>query len=337
MRPLRIFPFLSTATCILLAIAANGWTPQPLQGQAQEAAKYTAEEYKAYQEATNEKDPAKKVALIVQFLKDRPQSTLREHVVAAYQAQMNELQSAQKWTELITSGESFLAAVPDDIFSISMLATGFQQTKNNKQFVVYGEKVFEKSPQGNTAYYLAKAYLALENTPKFLHWGEKTVEFFPDNHEILLELTKKFAAAKKGAQASKYGRQCVKAFQSAKKPDGVEDKDWKSYTSNSLASCHAVVGTVAFEQQDYGSAVANLESSLRYYGRNDIAFFHLAMSYWQQQKVDLAMKNFAKAYLLNGGTSRAAKQHLDNLYKSTHQNTLVGLERVIDKAKEELR
>ena len=49
------------------------------------------------------------------------------------------------------------------------------------------------------------------------------------------------------------------------------------------------------------------------------------------------MKNFAKAYLLKGNTSKAAKQYLDNLYKSSHQNTLVGLERVIAKAQEELQ
>jgi len=303
----------------------------------QEQPKYTAEEYKAFQEATTETDPAKKIALIVQFLKDRPQSALRQHVIAAYQAQMNEFQSGKKWSDVISAGDSFLAAVPDDIFTIALLATAYQQTKDLKKFVVYGEKVFEKNPQGNTAYYLAKAYLDLDNNPKFLYWGEKTAQFFPDNHEILIELTKKFAAAKKNAQAAKYGRQCVKALQSAKKPDGTSDKDWKAYTSNSLASCHAVVGTAAHEQGDWATAVSNLESSLKYYGHNDIAYYYLALSYWQLQKVDLAMKNFAKAYLLKGNTSKAAKQYLDNLYKSSHQNTLVGLERVIAKAQEELQ
>jgi len=319
---------------VLCVEAGLGQAQEPPK---QEQPKYTAEEYKAFQEATTETDPAKKIALIVQFLKDRPQSALRQHVIAAYQAQMNEFQSGKKWSDVISAGDSFLAAVPDDIFTIALLATAYQQTKDLKKFVVYGEKVFEKNPQGNTAYYLAKAYLDLDNNPKFLYWGEKTAQFFPDNHEILIELTKKFAAAKKNAQAAKYGRQCVKALQSAKKPDGTSDKDWKAYTSNSLASCHAVVGTAAHEQGDWATAVSNLESSLKYYGHNDIAYYYLALSYWQLQKVDLAMKNFAKAYLLKGNTSKAAKQYLDNLYKSSHQNTLVGLERVIAKAQEELQ
>lgn len=330
-------PFSMSVPALFLLWGLGGPLAAGGPAQAQEPPKYTAEEYKAYQAATSEADAAKKVALIVQFLQDRPQSTLRDHVIAAYQGVMNDYQAKQSWAPMISAGESFLKAAPDDIFTVSMLATAHQQTKGLKQFVVYGEKVFESNPQGNTAYYLAKAYLDLKNPAKFFEWGEKTVEFFPDNHEILLELTKQSAASKRNAQAAKYGRQAIKVLQSTGKPEGVADKDWKSYTTNGLATCYAIVGTVAFEQKDYGSAISNLESSLRYYSRNDIAYYHLAMSYWQQQKVDFAMKNFAKAYLLNGGTSRAAKQYLDNLYKSTHQNSLVGVERVIAKAKEELR
>jgi hypothetical protein len=48
------------------------------------------------------------------------------------------------------------------------------------------------------------------------------------------------------------------------------------------------------------------------------------------------MKNFAKAYLLGGSTSKPAKQYLDNLYKQTHRNSLVGEERIIEVAKAEL-
>jgi len=304
----------------------------------QEQPKYTAEEYKAFQEATTETDPAKKIALIVQFLKDRPQSTLRQHVIAAYQMQMNEFQSGKKWADLISGGENFRTAVPDDIFTASMLATGYQETKNLKQFVIYGEKVFEKDPtKGNTAYYLAKAYLDLKNDPKFLYWGEKTVAILPENHEILLELTKKFAEAKKNAQASKYGRMCIKAMQAATKPDGVPEKTWKDYNTHVFATCHYVVGHIAFEQQDYNAAITSLENSLKHYGKNDRAYYYLGQAYWQQAKIDLAMKSFAKAFLLQGPTSAPSKQHLDNLYKTTHQNSLVGLERVIEKAKEELR
>ena len=336
----------SLSTMILSLLAAGGVmssqetlfaqaqeAPKP---QAQEAPKYTAEEYKAYQELTNETDPTKKMDLIVKFLQDRPQSTLREHAIAGYQTLMNQYQSGEKWAEMVSTGERYLAIAPDDIFTVSMLTTAYQKTGNLQKFAAFAEKVFEKNPSPNTAYYLAKAYLDLKNTPKFIQWGEKTVELIPDNHEIILELTKQFGAAEKNTQAAKYARLCVKAIQSATRPEAASEKVWKDYTTNALATCYNVIGQVAYKQQDYATSIANLENSLRYYGRNDFAYYHLAHSYWQQGKVDIAMKNFAKAYLLKTRISPTAKQHLDNLYKSTHQNSLVGQERVIEKARQEL-
>jgi predicted Zn-dependent protease len=121
------------------------------------------------------------------------------------------------------------------------------------------------------------------------------------------------------------------------KPEGIDDKAWKDYVTGGLATSYAIVGNVAYEQKDYTNAISNLENSLKHYKRNGLAYYYLGMSYWQQNKVDMAMLDLAKAYLLGGTSAAAAKQYLDNLYKSTHQQTLVGQERVIAKAKEELK
>ncbi len=319
----------------ILAVVLSGTLA--FAARAQEQAQYTAEEYKAYQAVTAETDPAKKAALVVAFLKERPESTLRPHVLGDYQKMMQELDKNGNSAAVIAAGEQFITAVPDDILTISLLATAYQKTKNNAKFVVYGEKVFEASPNGNIAYYLAKAYLEMKNDAKFAVWGEKTIGFMPDNYEILFELTKYSGEARRFPQAIKYGRMCLKAFQSATKPEAMSDKDWKAFSTNLYASCYYIVGSSAFETKDYTTTVTNLENSLKYYFRNEFAYYKLAQAYWQQNRIDLAMKNFAKAYLLNGQTSRPARQYLDQLYKSTHQQSLVGIERVIDKAKEELK
>ena len=303
---------------------------------AQEQPKYTAEEYKAYQAVTAETDPVKKTALVIAFLKDRPQSTLRPHVIADYQKMMQELQKNGNWAAIIAAGEQFITVVPDDLLTISLLATAYQKTKNNEKFVTYGEKVFDANPNGNIAYYLAKAYLDMKNSAGFVKWGEKTVEFMPDNYEILLELTKNFGESRHYAQAIKYGKMCLKAFQPATKPEAMSEKDWKAFSTHLNATCYFIVGNSAFEMKEYATAIANLESSLKYFLKNETAYYKLAQAYWQQNRIDLAMKNFAKAYLLNGSYSRAARQYLDQLYKSTHQMSLAGEERVIAKAKEEL-
>ncbi len=330
------FSLVSKKISCLSALAILIAAPLRLPGQEQEA-KYTVEEYKAYQDVAAEKSPAKKTALVVTFLKTYPKSALKPNVVAAYQGVMNDLQGAKEWQDMITLGKQYMTVAPDDIFTISMLATAYQQSKNYAQFVAFGEKAFAQRATPNLAYYLAKAYLEMNDNPKFLQWGEKTAQLMPDNHEILLELTRRFGAIQSNAQASKYAKLAIKAMQGAKKPEGTPDETWRSYQTNLYGICYAVIGNVASGNRDYNTAVTNLESSLKYFKLNELVYYNLGLSYWQLNKIDLAMLNLAKAYVLNKSTSRAAKQHLDNLYKSTHQQSLAGEERIVARAQAELK
>jgi tetratricopeptide (TPR) repeat protein len=314
---------ISKVLCGFLLLPSCIYLPATLRAQEKEA-QYTAEEYKAYQDIAAENESSKKIGLIVKFMQDYPKSSLQQHVMAAYQGMMGGLQSSQ----LVSCGEQFLKVMPGDAYTFSMLATGYQRTNNLKQFVVFGERAFEKKPDGNLAYYMAKAYKDMQDDAKYIQWGEKALNLLPDNHELLLDMAKSFA---------KYAKQGIKVLTTIGKPDGVEEKAWKEYTSNGLANFYAIVGNVAYEAKDYATAVSNLENSVKYFKRNGLAYYYLGLSYWQQNKVDMAMLDLAKAYLLGGGSAAAAKQHLDNLYKSTHQQTLIGQERVINKAKEELK
>ncbi len=330
------FSLISKRTCCLLFTAVLVLAPMKLPGQEQEA-KYTVEEYKAYQDIAAETSAAKKTGLVVTFLKTYPQSALKPNVVAAYQGMMNGLQGAKNWQEMITLGKQFLSVAPDDIYTISMVATAYQQSKNYPQFVAFGEKAFAHKATPNLAYYLAKAYLEMGDNAKFLQWGEKTAQLMPDNHEILLELTRRFGAIQNNAQAAKYARLAIKAMQNAKMPEGTPEATWRAYQSNLYGICYAVIGNVASENRDYNTAVTNLENSLKYFKLNELVYYNLGLSYWQLNKIDLAMLNLAKAYVLQKSTSKAAKQHLDNLYKSTHQQSLVGQERIIARAQAELK
>ena len=324
----KTFAFLAVAIMLI----ALGNLP------AQEGAtNYTEQEYKAFQDISAEASPAKKTNLVISFLKTYPKSALRSNVVAAYQGMINELRTGQKWQEIITYGQQYQAFAPDDAYTISVLATAYQESKNYKQFVVFGEKAYASKPSATLAYYIAKAYLELNDNAKFLQWGEKTVAQMPDNYEILFELTRRFGAVQNNAQASKYAKMAVKAMQEAKMPQGTSADSWKSYQTNVFATCYTVIGIVAFENRDYNGAVSNLENSIKFYKGNDQAYYNLGMAYWQLSKIDMAMLNLAKAYVMNRTTSRVAKQNLDNLYKSTHQQSLAGEERIIARAQAELK
>jgi tetratricopeptide (TPR) repeat protein len=297
---------------------------------------YTQEEYDAYQAVANEANGGKKIDLAVAFLKQYPKSTLRTHVVAEAQTVMSGLYQAKNWQSVIRQGKKIQAVDSENSIVIQMLADAYQQTKNYRQFVAFGERAYKVNPSGNMAYYLAKAYLELGNGAKFFQWGDRAVAKLPDNHEILLELTKQASGSGRNQTAAKYGAQCLKAMGGSEKPATTADADWKKYSDHVYATCYYVVGHNSFEQQKYTQAVTNLENSVKYYKNNENAYYFLGQSYWQTRKTDLAMKNFAKAYILNGRTATAAKQQLENLYKQTHRGSLAGIERVIDRAKAEL-
>jgi tetratricopeptide (TPR) repeat protein len=316
---------------ISIALVVCVWTPSLA------AQEYSPEEYKAYQDITAETDAAKKVAMVVKFIRENPKSTLRQHVGAAYLNTLNGLQKAGAWNQVINLGEQYVAVVPDDQFTLSALVTAYQQTKAYPKFVAFGEKVYAKNPSGNLAYYLAKAYQEMGNDAKFLTWGERAVASMPDNHEILVELARRYGVAKRNAEAAKYSGMCVKAMTGAKKPEETADDLWNRYRTSTLATCYAIAGNVAYERNDYANAISNLENSVKHFKRNDLAYYYLGLSYWQQNRIDIAMLNLAKAYLLKGNASASAKQHLDNLYKSTHGQSLVGQDKVLARAAQDLK
>ena len=100
-----------------------------------------------------------------------------------------------------------------------------------------------------------------------------------DNHEMMLEMTKQYADARKFTQAIKTGRQCLKVVQGAAKPESTPEKTWKDYVTNVNATCYYVIGHSSEELKDYPNAVTNLETSVKYYKRNEMAYYRMAESY----------------------------------------------------------
>jgi hypothetical protein len=304
--------------------------------RAQENPPYTMEEYNAYQAITGEADPAKKMDLLTQFFKTYPKSTLKPNIASDVQETLKNLRDAKKWTQVIALGKLFLSFSPDDAYTVALVAEGYSETKNFQQFVIFGDATYKTNPSGNLAYAMAKAYKELGNNEKFLEWGAKTVAAFPDNYEILLEMALIYDANQRTAESDKYAKQCLKVMQTAKKPGQMADKDWTDYARRAFQACYLIIGNNSYQRQEYLVAIPNLENSLKYNSRFDMAYYWLGQCYWQTRQPALAMKNFAKASLLGGRSSTSAKQQLETLYKQTHQNSLVGLDKVIAVAKAEL-
>lgn len=298
---------------------------------------YSPEEYSAYQAITGEADPTKKMELILNFFKTYPKSSLTPHVTSDFNTTLKNLQDAHKWSQSITVGRQFLTVVPDDAYTIALVATAYAETKDYRNFVVFGEEIYKKNPSGNLAYSIAKAYQSLGNNSKLAEWAEKTVAKLPENHEMMLELAKIYVDANRGAEADKYAKQCLKVVQAAAKPEQSNEKDWTAYKNYAQMMCYYIIGKVAYDRQSWAQAVTNLELHLKFNARNDMAYYYLGQSYWQTRNASMALKNFAKASLLGGNAAGPAKLQLENMWKASHQGSLAGLDKVIAAAKAELQ
>jgi tetratricopeptide (TPR) repeat protein len=270
-------------------------------------------------------------------IKTYPKSTLRQFIASDFEGALKSLQDVKKWPQIATLGRQFLAVFPDDAYAIALVTTAYEETKNYTQLAAFAEEMYKTKPSNELAYTIARAYRSLNNTPKLIQWAERVVSQDTDNYEMFFELARSYGDTERNVEAEKYARLCLKSIQAAAKPEGTPDKTWSDYVSQIQMACYFIVGNAAFKKSDYPNAISNLESSLKYNPRNGMACYFLGQSYWQSQKIDLALKNFAKASILGGATAQPAKQYLENLYRQTHRNSLVGLEKVIAAAKAEIK
>jgi tetratricopeptide (TPR) repeat protein len=324
--------YISKTLLSILFIAGMVLTPVKIWAQ-----EPTEEEYKALMDLQAEKDAAKKADMIFIFLKDKPKSSYRPNIVAEYQKIMDQLGDEKNWNRIISLGERFIDLAPNDDFTERYLSAAYSATNNNKGFVTFAEKAYAQKPSAAFAMEIAKAYQKLGNDAKYSQWKEKVLAQDPENIEILIDMVQRYQASNQTAQALKYAKMCLTALPAAKKPDGIDAQKWKNQTDAGYAVAYGVIGANAYQNQKYTEAITNLSNAVRYYKNMDQAYYTMGMSYWQQNKLDPAMLNFAKAYLLKGSISASAKKYLDQLWSSSHRNSLAGEERVIERARQDLK
>jgi tetratricopeptide (TPR) repeat protein len=297
---------------------------------------YTEEDYKVFQDAQAEKDMSKKVDTIVSFLKEKPKNGLRKNMIPEYQKVIVELKNEKKWAQIVTFGEKFLAVVPGDDFTENALAAAYSETGNYAKFAFYAEKAYATKPSPELAMEIAKAYQKTGNEAKALQWKEKVLASNPNNIDVLIETMKKHMANQNTVQAVKYAQQCLQALPNAQKPAGADAQNWKNTTDNAYAIAYGVIGEDAFKHNKFAEAIKNLENAVKYYKRYDGAYYALGMSYWQSRKLDAAMLNFAKAYVIKGAAANSAKQQLDKIFASSKVSP-AAQQRLFERAQQDLK
>jgi len=338
-------PFLFTALCIpTLWAQAAAQPPAGQQKKDEVDTPYTEEEYAAYEKAVNEPDLAKRKLLIVQFMEANPKSALLSYVIPIYQQLMQQLMKnaleGKKFQDLAATAEEYLKGYPNDLYATAMAAEGYRELKNYPKFIDYGQKVFLVKPDPTIAYFLTFAFETNKDNARFMEWAQKTLNLAPDNIayslEFLPKMSKFYMDQKQLDRAAPLQQKLLPLLDKAVKPATTSDAEWKTYLSQEKGRAWQVIGEFQFQKDKFPEAIASYQKAATYIKKNDIAYFRIGMCYWKLNDPDNAIESFARAYVIEGEIAKSAYEYLEKLYKSIHNNSTVGINKVIDQAKKEI-
>lgn len=294
------------------------------------------EEFELYEKASQEKDLAAKQKLLLEAVQKHPKSTLDPNISYEYAKIYADLRAKGSWQQMADAAEKYLQHRPSDQISIAAASESYQKLGNPQKLVAFGTKLYSTAPSTGTAYFVAKAYQALEDGPNFLKWAERTLKHDPNNLEMLVEVTTVYWRMQNLPQAATSAQQILQALQTAKKPGELTVEQWSAKVNQVRAFAYGAIGEAAYAKNDVGGALKNLEAAVKANKRYDFAYYRLGFLYWKAGRIDEACMSFAKAFVLEGASSPDARNQLYNLYQTTRGNTK-GVTPIIQQARESLK
>jgi tetratricopeptide (TPR) repeat protein len=305
--------------------------------QKQDETPYTEEEFNAYEAATKEPDLAKRPVLLIAFMDKYPKSTLQVYIVNAYESLMAQYYEQHDYKTLEPLAEQWLKYKPDDLKTLLYITDSAQKLGQDAKVLEYGQKVYAAAPSAQLASLIYQTYEKMGDQAKREEWALKLMALpeYNDNFELRMLFVAKHAEKKELAKAADYAQQALKALALAKKPDAISQADWVKRTNSIEHACYDIIGNNYDQQRKWDEAIQAFEKALKV-ELYDGGYYHIGYAQWQQGDVDSAILSFAKAEYLDGEFKAQATKHLEDLYRSQHNQTLTGIEKVRNKARMEI-
>ena len=180
-------------------------------------------------------------------------------------------------------------------------------------------QLFPDSPFANQALGVAAAsYRQTQNTAKMLSVANDLLAKDPDNLGMLLLLADYYSEkAEQIDKAEAYAKKSVALLETAKKPDGVSDEQWKQQSALQKGLALSALGQVNIEKKNNAQAVDNfkaaaplLKSDEGSYARNQ---YRLGFALLNLKRVPEAKAAFTDAASVNSPYKALAQEKLKTL------------------------
>jgi len=329
----RYFLILFTITVALLPISgANAYATVLSQEEELTPEEITAynEQIDVYTAGINEQDLLKRGDMLIDFIAKYPESELLEpYVLPAYRRLLFECSQSRKYQELEILAEKWLDLYPDNLEAIARAATAAQQLGHNEKFLKYLLIIYDMEPIGARARFIADTYDKMGNLEKYIEWCEKTFTYpeYSGDYTLRLKLVQRFLEIENIDKASTYAAKTLEVLDAAEKPDAAQEENIRS----KRRICHHIIALNLYKEDKFQEAIKSFESALKAETYQE-GFYRIGLCLWELKKGEMAHDYFSAAELMGGEYTEKAKDYKEQLYKESHNNTLIGIEKVHKRA-----
>lgn len=284
-----------------------------------------------YYTASKETDVKKRAALLLEFRKKYPDSDLAGNIEAEYMAILKELWEGEEYELLETLSRNFLKVYPENKEAYALIA---ESAMNLNQFEKCGkalEAIYEIDPSPSLAREIHNCYEGTDNLKKQIEWAG-IVFALPDydsDYMLRYDFMMKFYEDKNLPKAAEYANLTLKSTSLAEQKDGSIHEQLKKVRR----VCYHIVASNYLDEGNYEGALTFFKEAVQAepYGQG---YYKIGFCLDHLKQIDDAMLYYAMAELKGEENASEAKSRVEILYKALHNQTLVGIDKVYNKARE---
>ena len=292
------------------------------------------DQYTAYDAAKHEPDPRKRAGMLIDFIRSYPKSALVQNIHYDYLEMMKEASGEKKFDLLEFLAEHWLKIHPQDRNAYGFLAEAANNLGKYEKCAQTYEEIYKVEPSPALASEIFTCYQKTENSAKQIEWSETLSKMpeFKNDYMRHFDLAMRYWKTNNLAKAVENAKLTIQAVD----PDKQSDAKVRDHVRKVHRVCHHIIASDLVGKKDFVDAITSYKEALvdEKYGEG---YYGIGLCLDNQKAIEEANLYYAMAELMGGESAPKAKARLEALYRALHNNTLVGLDKVYQKAKESMQ
>ncbi len=290
--------------------------------------------YNAFHSAMQEPDLIKRSTMLIETHQKYPQSDLVEYIYDEYIDMLNGISQDKEYELLESLGEKWLAVRPNDAKACAFVAEAAVHLHKYQRCGECLETIYEAKPSPGLAREIRICYQKTDNSAKQTEWAERLLKMpeFDDDYMLRFDFMRRFLYDKNLPKAAEYAQLALKSADLVRQPDG----NTKERLRKVRRACHHVIASNLLAEGNFTDAISEFTKAIEAekYGEG---YYGIGQCLDREKEIEKALHYYAAAELMGGEEAPNARDRLEVLYRILHNDTLIGIDKVYNRAKQLLQ